>query len=175
MLYNAPRAASIFAKSSDCVLWALDRDTFSNIVKESAIRKREKYEKFLKSVDILKPLQDYEIGQVCDAVKSEFIQKDEYIIRQFEVGNKFYILEQGKASALKQFPDGVIKPVLEYKEGSYFGELALLNNEPRAASVKAKTDCKILSLDSNSFKRLLGPLEEILKRQSEVYNKYMHK
>lgn len=39
LLYNVPRAASIKAKT-DSILWALDRDTFNNIVKESAQKKR---------------------------------------------------------------------------------------------------------------------------------------
>ena len=46
LLYNAPRAASIQAKT-DVTLWSLDRDTFNNIVKEASIKQREKYDEFL--------------------------------------------------------------------------------------------------------------------------------
>mmetsp|Transcript_116229 Transcript_116229/g.161336 ORF Transcript_116229/g.161336 Transcript_116229/m.161336 type:complete len:121 (+) Transcript_116229:231-593(+) len=46
LLYNAPRAATITAKS-ESVAWRLDRDTFNHIVKDAAQRKREKYDKFL--------------------------------------------------------------------------------------------------------------------------------
>ena len=48
--------------------------------------------------------------------------------------------------------------VMEYRRGDYFGELALLKNEPRAANIIAKTELKVASLDRHSFKRLLGPL-----------------
>ena len=53
LLYNAPRAATITAKT-DSDLWALDRRTFNFIVKDSAQLKRDKYEEFLKVVPILK-------------------------------------------------------------------------------------------------------------------------
>ena len=59
--------------------------------------------------------------------------------------------------------------VKEYGAGEYFGELALLKNEPRAANVIAKTKLKVASLDRNSFKRLLGPLDTILKRNMDSY------
>lgn len=65
--------------------------------------------------------------------------------------------------------------VKSYSQGDYFGELALIKNEPRAASVVALTDCKLLSLDRSAFKRLLGPLENLLKRNSEAYVKYVNK
>ena len=65
------------------------------------------------------------------------------------------------------------KEVMHYKAGDYFGELALLKNEPRAANVIAKTKLKCVSLDRNSFKRLLGPLDEILKRNIDAYKNYV--
>jgi cAMP-dependent protein kinase regulator len=46
LLYNAPRAATITSKN-DYVCWKLDRDTFNNIVKDAAAKKREKYDNFL--------------------------------------------------------------------------------------------------------------------------------
>lgn len=52
LLYNAPRAATIVAKTA-CSLWQLDRNTFNHIVKDAAQNKRDKYEDFLQSVPIL--------------------------------------------------------------------------------------------------------------------------
>ncbi len=72
---------------------------------------------------------------------------------------------EGEAVATKQLEHGKPpKEVRHYKNGEYFGELALLKNEPRAANVIAKTKLKLALLDRNCFKRLLGPLDEILKR-----------
>lgn len=52
LLYNTKRAATVKAKT-DCVLWMLDRQTFNYIVKDSAVRKRERYEKFLSGIKLL--------------------------------------------------------------------------------------------------------------------------
>lgn len=64
---------------------------------------------------------------------------------------------------------------MAYKPGDYFGERALIQNEPRAANVIAKTNCKLVSMDRHSFKRLLGPLDTILIRNMEVYEAYKGK
>ena len=167
LLYNAPRAATIYAKT-DCVLWAIDRLTFNSIIKESAINKREKYKKFLETIPLLSTVESYELYSICDAIKMEKYQKNSYIIREGEQGDKFFILDEGEAVATKENMN--FKKM--YYKGDYFGELALLRNAPRAASVMAITDCKVLSLDRPAFKRLLGPLEDILKRNSQAYEKY---
>ena len=59
MLYNAPRAATI-TSDGDSIIYALDRSTFNHIVKDAAIRKREKYEEFLRKVPLLETMDDYE-------------------------------------------------------------------------------------------------------------------
>ena len=80
---------------------------------------------------------------------------------------------EGEAIATKTLEKGKEpKEVKQYKASDYFGELALLKNEPRAANVIAKTKLKVVSLDRNSFKRLLGPLDEILKRNMGSYMNY---
>lgn len=65
--------------------------------------------------------------------------------------------------------------VMDYGKGEYFGELALIRDMPRAASVYAKTDCVCLTLDRGSFKRLLGPLDDILKRNASIYDEFAKK
>ncbi len=139
-------------------------------------KKREKYENFLKSVGILSSVDPYERGQICEALQVEKFQAGDLIIEQNKPGDKFFIIEEGEAYASKIFNEGD-EPVnvLDYKKGDYFGELALIRNEPRAASVIAKTNCKLLALDRMSFKRLLGPIENILKRNSDNYVKYIKK
>ena len=175
LLYNAPRAATIRAKT-DSICWALDRECFNNIVKDAAIKKREKYENTLKKVEILKSIDPYELGQICDALKTTYFSKGETIINQGDKGDVFFILDEGQAHAEKVFEEGK-KPqrVKDYESGGYFGELALLKGEPRAATIIADTNCKCLYLDRMAFKRLLGPLENILQRNSENYIKYMKK
>lgn len=65
-----------------------------------------------------------------------------------------------------------VSTVYNYREGDYFGEIALVRNIPRQASVKALTFTKIVSIERNAFKRVLGPIEEILKRNEDRYKKF---
>ena len=177
LLYNAPRAATIRAESDKVITWVLDRETFNHIVKGAAQKKREKYENFLKNVDILSTIDAYELMQISDALKTATFSKGDYIIKEGEMGDVFYILEEGECEATKTLepgkPDSVIK---EYKVGDYFGERALIKGEPRAANIIAKSETvKVISLDRISFKRLLGPIEEILKRNIDKYQTFLSK
>ncbi|MCQ2819885.1 MAG: cyclic nucleotide-binding domain-containing protein [archaeon] len=174
LLYNAPRAANIKA-NTQCLLWSLDRSTFNNIVKDAAQKKREKYEEFFKSVEILSTVDPYERMQICDAVKTSTFQKGDYIIKEGEMGDVFFILEEGEAIATKTLEPG--KPSVEikrYKPGEYFGERSLIKGEPRYANIEVVSDfAKVISLDRGSFKRLLGPIEPLLQRNMEKYQKFV--
>jgi cAMP-dependent protein kinase regulator len=81
LLYNAPRAASIVSKTKS-ILWALDRETFNNIVKESARKMREQYETFLKSCEVFSSVDTYELGQICDALKPCYFKEGDFVIKE---------------------------------------------------------------------------------------------
>lgn len=81
LLYNAPRAASIRAKTA-ADLWALDRRTFNHIVKDSAQQKREKYEEFLKKVSILENMDGYERSKLSDAIQEQWFNEGDYVITE---------------------------------------------------------------------------------------------
>ena len=170
LLYNAPRAATIIA-ASPCVVWVLDRNCFNHIVKESAIRKRERYESFLSRVELLENVDPYERAQIADALRSVSFTQGEYVIREGEWGEVFYIIEEGQAVATKTLTPGQPPAeVKQYREGEYFGELALLKGEPRAANIIAKSALRCVTLDRLSFRRMLGPLDGILRRNAAKYS-----
>jgi len=58
---------------------------------------------------------------------------------------------------------------MDLTPGNYFGEMALLKNQPRAANVVADGKCKCLIIDRASFTRLLGKCEDIMGRQMDQY------
>lgn len=173
LLYNAPRAATIIAKTAS-KLWQLDRNTFNHIVKEASQKKREQYEDFLNSVDILKHIDHYEKAKLCDVIRDQHFAPGEKVISEGDEGNVFFLVVSGTAIVTKTLTPGEApQEVMQYQTGDYFGEIALLRDTPRAANVIAKTELVVASIDRQAFKRLLGPLENILKRNMQAYTNFV--
>lgn len=142
-------------------------------MKDAASRKREKYENFLSTVSVFSTMEHYERAKLADAFREVRFNAGDKIIEENQPGNDLFLLQEGEAFATKTLEAGAEpQVVMEYAAGSYFGERALIKNEPRAANVIAKTDCVLVAMDRHSVKRLLGPLEELLKRNFEVYEKF---
>jgi cAMP-dependent protein kinase regulator len=168
LMYNAPRAATIMA-TSDCILWALDRITFRKILMENTSRKRKMYELFLEEVPLLSSLEPYERHKIADALESVTYNDSDIIIKQGDVGENFYLIESGEAAVLQEDDDGIIREISTLHKGEYFGELALLTDKPRAATIKAKGKIKCATLGKKAFTRLLGPVVDIIKRNTANY------
>lgn len=97
-----------------------------------------------------------------------------YVIKEGQEGNEFFLVMSGEAVATKTLEPGHAPvEVAQYREGDYFGERALLKNEPRAANVIAKSRLHVAGLDRASFKRLLGPIDQILMRNMDNYTKHI--
>ncbi|KAI0479913.1 camp-dependent protein kinase regulatory subunit [Xylaria cf. heliscus] len=165
LMYNAPRAATVVSAEPTCTLWALDRVTFRRILMESTFARRRLYEKFLEEVPLLASLTPYERSKIADALETQKYPAGTTIIRQGDIGQSFYLVESGEADAFK---DGQSESVKHYQKGDFFGELALLNDAPRAASVVSATEIKVATLGKSAFARLLGPVEGIMRRTRYV-------
>uniref|UniRef100_A0A672RLL6 Protein kinase, cAMP-dependent, regulatory, type I, beta n=1 Tax=Sinocyclocheilus grahami TaxID=75366 RepID=A0A672RLL6_SINGR len=134
------------------------------VVYGSTLRKRKMYEEFLSKVSILGNVQKYAY-LTCT-----------HQCRRSRGEDSLVFMQQGKldASVLQRRSDNE-----EYVEvgrlgpSDYFGEIALLLNRPRAATVVARGPLKCVKLDRPRFERVLGPCSEILKRNIQRYNSFI--
>lgn len=108
----------------------------------------EKLTAFVKGLTMFKSLDEPSVAMIVKAMKQKEFAADTEIIHQGDrVADSFYILESGTATVWK---DGA--QVHEYHSGDGFGELALMYNAARAATVKASTDCTTWAIDQRTFK-----------------------
>jgi CRP-like cAMP-binding protein len=169
LLYLVPRAATVTAKANS-VVWVIDRGNFKDILMKVSDAKLEEYKKHLDRVAILDPLTGEEKKALAGALVEMHFTKGEVIVQQGEPGNTFYILYDGSVECrTKEGNDGTTLEANPGKQtAQFFGEKALLENTPRAATVTVMSNtAKALSLDRDSFTMLLGPLAELMARKPD--------
>eukprot|EP00344_Euplotes_crassus_P011981 CAMPEP_0196996446 /NCGR_PEP_ID=MMETSP1380-20130617/2317_1 /TAXON_ID=5936 /ORGANISM="Euplotes crassus, Strain CT5" /LENGTH=386 /DNA_ID=CAMNT_0042412411 /DNA_START=58 /DNA_END=1218 /DNA_ORIENTATION=+ len=142
LIYNCDRTATVYSCET-CKAFSLDRQTFNHIISGNTIERNERYLKMLGNVPILKTLDKYEKSRILDVCDYETYNDGDYIIREGDTGEDFYILLKGDAVATKSHESyEEDQKVKEYTSGDYFGERALIKNTPRAANIIATGNCK---------------------------------
>ena len=175
LMYNYIRNYTIIAKTSVTLL-SLDRKTYKNIIQGNIRRQRENYKILIEKVEILQTLTLEEISKILDIVEDREYKAGEDIIKQNENEDDFIILYNGKCQAEKVSDSGKPpQPLKVYEQFEFFGEVPWFKSETRNYIVKAVEDCNVLVISKRKFKRLIGTLENILKRKPEIYQKFMKK
>jgi len=100
----------------------------------------------LRANSIFAPLPPGTLEQLADALEEVDAAAGEEIVRQGEPGDRFYLIKSG---AVDVQIDGKLVQTLE--PGDSFGEIALLRDLPRTATVKARTDAVLYALDQRQF------------------------
>lgn len=163
-LLHAAVSATAVKAVGRCVVWALRRETFTSIVCTSARMRRSVYEALLKKVEVFRLVDAEEMARVVDVVKVISVCKGDVVVREGEMGDVFYMVYKGECDVVKELK-GKSVVIKRFREGDYFGERALVMGDIRFVSVIAVSEVvRLLVLDRNSFNRLLGPIEDILKR-----------
>jgi MFS family permease len=100
----------------------------------------------LQAIPIFSPLSPPVLERLAARLTPVEAQGGEEIIRQGDHGDSFYVVSSGEVEVLV---DG--RPPRREGEGSYFGEIALLRDVPRTATVRAATDVELFALDRDDF------------------------
>jgi cAMP-dependent protein kinase regulator len=168
LLYNCPRTATIMATvPSRC--WKLDRASFNHIVRDAAANRLERYRSFVSSVSLLRGLDTYEQTKLAEALRAVAFPPGSVIIQQGDVADDMFFIERGSVQAIARREDGS-EVSFTHTVGDYFGELALLYNQARSATVVALDDVECLVVDRRTFTGLLGSLKGRLLNESQRYS-----
>jgi hypothetical protein len=109
-------------------------------------------------------LKPYQVDQLCRNISIESFDANRLVFRQGDRGDKFYVVFTGKVGIdVTQQIAGRISSevrVTELARGEYFGERALHNNEPRAATVTALQPTELLTIARDDYNRILRDSQE---------------
>jgi glucose-6-phosphate 1-dehydrogenase len=108
-------------------------------------------EDVLKRVAIFSDGDPLFLSQVVLALRPDVVAPGETIIRKGDMGRQMYVLVRGEAEVL----DEAGRVVKLFRDGDFFGEVALLIHTARTATVRARTVCDLMVLDQASFSRIL--------------------
>src|SRR6478735_3943029 len=157
----------------------IDRDDFLQLVRrvpdlkqyiESTGRNRA-LQSFLYQFSNFGRLPAPVLRGMIDKLTPVTFEKGNLIIREGDNAGPLYVIEKGRARAFAGL-NGRERNLAFYREGDFFGELSILNDSPRAASVEAFTDCQLLSLELKSVRDLRRRFPEFDKLLSERLARY---
>lgn len=112
-------------------------------------------------VDILRDMPPFSlipkslILQIISLMHTRQYIANEVIFHQDDPGIGLYIINEGNVTVEYVSPAGTKIKLADFKQGDFFGELALVDGETRSATARAKTDCKISVLFKPDFDNLL--------------------
>lgn len=169
LMYNCPRAASIRAKSM-CTVWTLGRLTFRRLLATTASSAIAERCTFLKKVPLLRGLTNVQVNSLAGAMETKVFRINDNIIEQGEEGDSFYVIKDGACGAYQadMASGGPALQVGDLVAGDFFGETALLTEEPRNATVTVTSNiAEVLCLKKQDFNAILGPVRHQLAAVSQ--------
>ncbi len=129
----------------------------------TALRRRDSVA-LLRGLPFLADLPDGRLVEIANLLRPLRVLPGDSVVREGEAGNWFYLVKRGELGVVKQ---GQTEALLG--PGAYFGEVALLRDRPRTASVVARSESDLLALHGEDFRAMMGhEMRWFLRMQERV-------
>ena len=113
-----------------------------------------------RSYSVITDLPVQRVESIITTLQSIDVAAGETIVRQGAPADKFFVLVDGEAEVLR-VEDGAQRRVASLKAGQLFGEVSIMHDQPRSATVRATTDAKLLALERDGFRDLVAEAMQI--------------
>lgn len=115
----------------------------------------------LRQVDFLSALSDDELRMIIPTVRVHQFGGGEFLMREGEQGETFYLLRRGAVEVLARGANGSTLHIRDLEPPAFFGEISLMTGEPRSATVRATTDVEVLEISRRGFMQLFKARPEV--------------
>lgn len=109
----------------------------------------------LDKITVFSGLSADELDALTKRMKEMSFQKGGVIFREGDRGEELYAIIEGVVKASMTLPTGKEFALADFTAGSFFGDMSIIENEPRSATCTAGTDCRLASLSRNDFNDLI--------------------
>jgi uncharacterized protein YhbP (UPF0306 family) len=113
-----------------------------------------------RSYSVIADLPKQSPDNIIASLKSIEVPSGETLVRRGGPADRFFILIEGEAAVIGD-EGGQERPIATLSPGQLFGEVAIMRDQPRAATVRANTDAKLLALERDTFRDLIARALEI--------------
>jgi CRP-like cAMP-binding protein len=125
-----------------------------------------------RKIPLFSELNDAELDAIVALASTNNVPKKSIVVQEGEMGNALYVILKGSVKISYYSPEGREVVLSLLQEGSIFGEMSLLDKEPRSATVSTLEDSKLSLIRHGDFERLLLEQPAItLKLLSEVVSR----
>lgn len=138
---------------------------FNKIVIPKTNEQQDRIRSAIQTNFLFRHLDELQYKDVIDAMTEKHVEVQETVIQQGGVGDYFYIVESGQLDCYINN-----EKITEYQAGGSFGELALMYNSPRAATIIATSSCILWALDRVMFR---GILMEHTSAKRKMYESFL--
>jgi len=168
LITGETRVANAIAESK-VKLMVLDSDSFNKLLGSlHDVIDHNMNLRILSSIELFKNITPAEKSKIVKSFKQQSFKAGVNIITKGERGDKFYIIKSGTVSISVNDQE-----VNTLEAGKYFGEMALLGDGLRLSSVTAITNLECFVLDIVTFTQIIGPVKNLLSRESENRKKVL--
>src|ERR1700761_5813594 len=105
----------------------------------------------LRRIPLFRDFSDDQLSQVLSTVSDRRYAKHQFIVREGDPGDTFYVIASGWVAVCRAAPDGRETILSILKEGDFFGEMSMLDSSLRSASIKTLTDVEVGAIRQSDF------------------------
>jgi CRP-like cAMP-binding protein len=167
LLRHEPRAATV-TTTTEATLLTLERDLLAGLLRArpallGELMARQEDVRLVRGAAVFADLSEAETAEVVRRFRLERVKAGATIVREGDKGERFYVVRRGEVEVRREE-----RVAARLAQGDSFGEIALLDDRPRTATVVARGDVELLSLDRDGFKALARGAGSALARRSRA-------
>ena len=146
---NSTNSYTVYAEGECRVMKLIINDALKTMnikIKTAKIISFLQHLNYMQKTEMFRNTSIHKLIQICSLMKKEKFNPNDFIFEKGDKAEKFYVIKKGSVIVWRDE-----KRVRELEKGNCFGELALLSNEPRSATIQAKEHCTLYVLEKNDF------------------------